>query len=92
MAVGVFGTVAQLRRAGRADARIHLALRANEEGYALLETFEVNGNPVKDEVTYLAVEALSRRVDAAALLISGLVDEARLETIAADVRMVIVRE
>jgi hypothetical protein len=56
------------------EARLQLAVRTNDDGYALLETFHVIGDPMRDEGTYAAVEALARRFDADALLVLGAID------------------
>ena len=69
--------------------RTSLALSTNEEGYALLETFEVTGDPMTDEGTYAAVEDLAARLDAQALMVSGLVDLERVKEIGERVRLVV---
>jgi hypothetical protein len=91
LAVGVFGAAPDLTSRERAEGRVQLALFANDAGYAILETYDVGGNPRRSELAYLAVEELARRFDVEALCVAGHVDARRLEDVAADVRMVIVR-
>jgi hypothetical protein len=66
-----------------------MALRANEEGYALIDTFEIDGRPVRDDSTLQALEELAERLEASALLVSGVVDRQRVDGIADRTRMVI---
>lgn len=66
-----------------------IARKSNDEGYALLETFEVDGSAVTDEPVYAAIEALAARVDADAFMVLGDVDGERLERIAEWVRIVV---
>jgi len=67
-----------------------LALFANDEGYALVETFEVGDSATRDAATLLALEELAHRVEAVALIVSGNVDREKVEAIAEWVRMVVV--
>jgi hypothetical protein len=90
LCIGIVQVAASLTRAQRAQARIDLALRANEEGYALLETFEVDLGPSRDDATYAGVERLAEQVDAQALVVSGAVDRARVEEMAERVRLMVV--
>jgi len=76
--------------AERRQARVGLVLYANEEGYALVETFEVDGNPATDAANLLALEELAVRVEAAAVIVSGSVDIEKVEVIAEWTRMVVV--
>ena len=78
------------RGTARSAARIALALRANEEGYALVETLEVGGNGLKDDAQFQALEELAVRLDIEALLVSGPVDEAWVEELAGRLRLVVV--
>lgn len=71
------------------EARLQLALRANDDGYALLETFHVIGDPMKDEGPTPRFEALAQRFDADALLIVGTLDRERAEDIAYRARLVV---
>ena len=87
--VGVVHAGAHAQLLERTEARIALALFANDEGYALAETFEVDGNAVRDEVTLQAVSALAERLDAEALIVSGPVDRDSVQEIADRVRMVV---
>jgi len=59
------------------------------EGYALLETFDVVGDPALDESVYDAVEAISARSEASALIVSGAVDRCRVDAIAGGFGMVV---
>jgi hypothetical protein len=76
--------------ATRSQARIALALRANKEGYALVETLEVGVNGLKDNAQFATLEELAVRLDAEALLVSGEVDEERVEEMAGRLRLVVV--
>jgi hypothetical protein len=69
-------------QAQRSQARVTLTIHSQTEGYALLEIFEVSGQPVKDDAAYAAIEDLAERTDAHALLLSGRVDNRRLAWIA----------
>jgi len=66
-----------------------LSLFANAEGYALVETFEVDGSATRDAATLLALEELAQRVEAVAVIVSGDVDREKVEAIAEWVRMVV---
>jgi hypothetical protein len=68
--------------AERSHARVELSVRSGTEGYALLEIFEITGQPVKDDAAYGAIEDLAERTRARTLLLSGRVDHRRLAQIA----------
>jgi len=70
-------------------ARTAVAHRVTSEGYALLETFDVVGDPALDESVYDAVEAISARSEASALIVSGAVDRCRVDAIAGGFGMVV---
>lgn len=72
------------------DRRLTLSLRANEEGYALLELFEVSGVPAIDESVYVAIELIATRIEVAAIMTLGLVAAHRVEGIAERARMRVV--
>lgn len=89
LAVAVVGTIGGSDRA-RLDRRLAVALRANEEGYALLEMFEVNGTREGDDVACRALELLAGRYDIQALICAGPVDRGRLAELAATLRLVVI--
>jgi hypothetical protein len=66
-----------------------VALRAAQEGYALLETFDVVGEPTLDDSVYDAVEAMATWSEAWALIVSGAVDRLRVDGIAVGWGMVV---
>jgi hypothetical protein len=76
--------------ATRSQARIALALQANKEGYALIETLEVGVNGLKDDAQFATLEELAVRLNVEALLVSGPVDGARVEELAGRLRLVVV--
>jgi hypothetical protein len=76
--------------ATRSQARIALALQANKEGYALVETLEVGVNGLKDDAQFATLEELVVRLDAEALLVSGQVDDERVQEMAGRLRLVVV--
>jgi hypothetical protein len=71
------------------DARTAVAVRVACEGYALLDTFDVLGDPSLDDSVYDALEGLSLRLDVSALVVSGSVDRRRVDAIAAGLGMVV---
>ena len=89
LAVGLVHQSASALPTERRQARIALSLFANAEGYALVETFEVDGSAPRDAATLLALEELAQRVEAVALIVSGDVDREKIEAIAEWVRMVV---
>jgi hypothetical protein len=89
LAVGILRAERYASVSTRSRMRVALALFANDEGYALAETFEVDGNAMRDEATMRGVAELAERLDAEALIVSGAVDRKALEEIADRVRMVI---
>lgn len=74
----------------RSEARIALALRAAQEGYALIETYECGGNALNEDVALEALEELAFRLDAVAVLYAGPVNMVRVQDIAKRVRMVVI--
>lgn len=72
------------------QARIAVALQANAEGYALVETLEVGVNGLKDDAQFATLEELAVRLDAEALLVSGQVDEERVQEMAGRLRLMVV--
>jgi hypothetical protein len=71
------------------QARITLALQANEEGYALVETLEVGVNGLKDDAQFATLEELAVRLNAEALFVSGAVDEERVQEMAGRLRLMV---
>jgi hypothetical protein len=89
LAVGVLHVGPGLSDAQRRDERLDFALKANHQGYFLLETVEVHGP--RDEHGYAQAEDLAVRADADAFVVRGAVDLVRLTRIADRVRMTIRR-
>ena len=85
--IGVLQLPPYVTHSQRSQARVALTIHAQTEGYALLEIFEVSGQPVKDDAAYAAIEDLADRTDAHALLLAGRVDRRRLARIAHEVQM-----
>ena len=90
LAIGILGLPHATDRQVR-EARIRLALTANAEGYALLETFQLTGIRRTDDSLYATIEALASRLEAMAVLLSGDVDQGRIEGIAERVRLTVVK-
>jgi hypothetical protein len=55
----------------RRKARITLSQRAEAEGYAIAEIFEMDGRPVKDDAALSALEALTERIGTRTVLALG---------------------
>jgi len=91
LAVGLVHQPVSALPSERKQARIDLALHANAEGYALVETFEVDDSATRNAATLLALEELAQRVEAVALIVSGDVDREKVEAIAEWVRMVVIQ-
>jgi hypothetical protein len=84
-AVGVLSLAPSAGDADRREARLCLALRAYKFGYFLLDVVEVGGWP--DDPGYAVVERLAARTEAAAFVVQGAVDLARLRRAADRGRM-----
>jgi hypothetical protein len=84
-AVGVLALAAPTAGAGRASARLDLALDAYRFGYFLVDTIEVDTHGSG----YLAAELLVRRADPEALVVRGPVDMDWLNALADRHRLVI---
>jgi hypothetical protein len=91
LAIGILGLSWRAREQQQREARIAIALRANVEGYALLETFQLTGTTGGDENVYDVVEALARRLDATAVVLRGQVDLHRVDVLAERARLTVVR-
>jgi hypothetical protein len=73
----------------RRAARVDLALKANDEGYALAEMFEIDPRRFRELAVLAAFAELAERLDASHVFIAGDVDRSRVEEIADDVRMTV---
>jgi hypothetical protein len=73
----------------RRDARIALPLRANDQGYALAEMFEIDPRRFREQAILEAFEELAERLDASHVFVVGAVDRDRVEAIAERVRMTV---
>ena len=72
-------------------ARVALALHANDEGYALVETFEIDPHRFQLPAVLDAFESLAERLNASHAIVVGDIDLERVEEIAARVRMTVER-
>jgi hypothetical protein len=82
LAVGLFHLPENALADRRRRVRIEIALRANREGYALLETFDTNGSDHGLVDALDAIRALADHHDVHALLILGPVDQQKVEDLA----------
>ena len=89
MAVGLLQVGTNASEASRRQRRVALAVHADQEGYALVETFEIDGRPVRDDSVLQALEGLASSLDVDALLTSGVIDRVRVEHLADRVRLLV---
>jgi hypothetical protein len=82
LAVGLFHLPDSALADRRRQARIDIALRANREGYALLETFDASGPEHHLDDALDAIRALADHHDIHAILIYGDLDPGKLEDLA----------
>jgi hypothetical protein len=73
----------------RREARVDLVLKANDEGYALAELFEIDPRRFREAAVLAAFAELAERLDASHVFVAGEVDRAQVEEIADDVRMTV---
>jgi hypothetical protein len=92
LAIGLLHLPEGAAAAKRTRARVALALRANAEGYALLETFEFGVRGLRDDLQFQAVEDLAARLDVQALIVGGAVDGERVEKLAEQWRLLVMRK
>ena len=71
----------------RRQTRLAFTAQAALDGYAVVEVFEVDGRPLRDEATLVQLEACARAAAAHVVLAAGEHDEQRLEAIADRVKM-----
>ena len=90
LALGLLNTAAHASHAERTRARIGLTLTADDEGYALIETYEIGGSPIRDDAAFAALEELAQRMEADAVVLDGDVDLARVRELAQRLRLVVV--
>ncbi len=82
LAVGLFHLPKNVLADRRRRVRIEIALRANREGYALLETFDTSESAQSLDDALDAIRALARHHDIHAVLTLGELDPAKLEDLA----------
>jgi hypothetical protein len=82
LAVGLFQLPENALADRRRRVRIEIALRANREGYALLETFDTNGSTHGLADALDAIRALAGHHDVHALLVLGQLDQQKIEDLA----------
>jgi hypothetical protein len=90
IAIGLIAYPAETTERGKRELRVQVGVRANAEGYALIESFELTGSPLRDGWTYDTFSELAERHDAHAVIVLGQVDRARVDAVAEQVRMVVV--
>ncbi|MBT0772135.1 hypothetical protein KIH74_24540 [Kineosporia sp. J2-2] len=91
LAVGLFRFDTGTSDLRRRRARIEIALCAGAEGYALLDTFDLNGSLHGEEETLQAVRALAARHALHALIVAGPVDRDGIDGLADELRLITVR-
>jgi hypothetical protein len=91
VALAVVHRDARLTERDKRQMRVTLALRANDEGYALAETFEIDPLRFGESAVLDAFEDLAVRLDASHVFVTGNVDAARIDRIAERVRMTVER-
>jgi hypothetical protein len=89
LALSVIGLSTRLPTRERQRRRFELAEAAGEEGYCLLDMFEV-GRPEGDAAVYETVAARADRGDVEAIVVSGSVDRDRLDRLAERARLRVV--
>lgn len=90
LALGLLHVAPGTPAAARTGDRVALALRANNEGYALVETLEFGTSTLKDDLQFNALEDLAAHLDAHALVVAGPLDVARVHEVADHLRLVVV--
>jgi hypothetical protein len=90
LAVGLIRMEPQALRFERTSARIALAVRTNEEGYALLEVFETDGTSLQDAAAFRALEELASRYDVQAVVCAGAVNQEQVERLAERIRLMVI--
>jgi hypothetical protein len=75
LAVGLIALPRFAEMRVRRQARLLLTERAEAEGFAIAEIFEIDGRPVKDEASLTALAALSERIGARTVLAFGPLEE-----------------
>jgi hypothetical protein len=81
LAVGLVQVSSRATEPIRSQARVALAAYAHKEGYCLLETFELDGNAVRDELSLNALHELAGRTGARVLLTRGRPDPVRVQSL-----------
>jgi hypothetical protein len=90
LALGLLHIAPGTPAGARTRARVALALRANRDGYGLVETLEFGTSTLKDNLQFDSLEDLATRLDAQALVIAGPLDAGRIHEIADHLRLVVV--
>lgn len=91
VALAILHVAEHLTDAEKRQTRVSLALYANDEGYALAETFEVDPRRFREPAVLDALESFAERLNASHVILVGDVDLERVEQIAARVRMTVER-
>lgn len=91
LAVGLFRAPAGSPDQQRRRARIEIALCAGSEGYALLETFDLDDILRGTEESLQAVRELGERHRLHALIVAGPVDRTQVDALADELQLITVR-
>jgi hypothetical protein len=70
---------------------MEIALRANREGYALLDTFDTSGPQHDQDDALNAVRVLSERNDIHAVLLLGDLDQAKVDNLVIEHSLITLR-
>ncbi|MDP9827587.1 hypothetical protein [Kineosporia succinea] len=91
LAVGLFRVRPGATEAHRRRARIEIALCAGSEGYALLDTFDLDDTLRAESETLEVVRALGEKHRLHALIVAGPLERAGIDELADDLRLITVR-
>ena len=91
LAVGLFHLPANALAGRRRRARIEIALRANREGYALLDTFDTSGPEHGQDDALNAVRVLTEHHDLHAVLLLGDLDQAKVDDLVIEHSLITLR-
>jgi hypothetical protein len=91
LAVGLFQLAKNAPAERRRRARIEIALCASREGYALLDTFDMDSRLRGGEETLDAIRSLADRHDIHAVIVVGEVDQSKVNELADERQLITVR-
>lgn len=82
LAVGLFRLPDKALADQRRRIRLEIALRANREGYALLDTFDASGSPHGLDDALNTIRVLAEQQELHAILIHGDLDPGKVDDLA----------